>query len=250
MPLQLLDDRLKDDENLSVWLVIRDHAQFESVATAFLELLMRARRDSVVLKIERTNFSTIDRFIDRFDQPSNEDWAKWQLYRLAEIGLEIMCYGLARAIIPAQTPEKLFRKGWAPGFREFRNHGLIFATGLPTNTNAWGAKFFSGVLKNDAAAKAIEAVIEQRNNFARGRASLPLAEVKKLVVESLQLDAWSRISETDGKLQLADWKPWVVTSSTVTDRVGLFERWQESGIHYLVPDTGEVFEIACAESNL
>ena len=37
---------LKDDENLSVWLVIRDHAQFKSgVATAFLELLMRARRD-------------------------------------------------------------------------------------------------------------------------------------------------------------------------------------------------------------
>ena len=31
---------------------------------------------------------------------------------------------------------------------------------------------------------------------------------------------------------------------------GLFERWQESAIHYLVPETGEVFEIACAESNL
>jgi hypothetical protein len=64
-----------------------------------------------------------------------------------------------------------------------------------------------------------------------------------LVYESLQLDAWARISDADGDLRLADWNPWVGTSSTANGQTGLFERWQKNAIRYLVPETGEVFKV-------
>jgi hypothetical protein len=68
-------------------------------------------------------------------------------------------------------------------------------------------------------------------------------EIKELMVQGLQLDAWARISEADGELKLSDWIPWIATSSATTEQTGLFERWQKNAIRYLVPETGEVFKV-------
>jgi O-acetyl-ADP-ribose deacetylase (regulator of RNase III) len=239
--VESIDNLINEHERLSIWLVIRGHAQFESVTAALFELLMRARRDAIVLKIDRTNVPIIDRFSEQLAKPSNEEWVKWQLYRLTEIALEIMCAALAQARIPAQSPEMLFSKGWAPGFKQFRQHALKLAT-LPIDLDFWGAKCFRDVLRNAATTTALETINGQRNNFAHGRMSLPLAEVKKLVVQGLQLDTWKMIFETDGELRLSDWRPWIATSSEVDERLGLFERWQGNCVRYLVPETGQVFE--------
>jgi hypothetical protein len=178
--VESLDNLIDEHEGLSIWLVVHGHAQLESVAAALLELLMSARREAIFLKVEPTNVSIIDRFSEQLAKPSNEEWIKWQLYRLTEVALEIMCAGLARATIPAQPPEMLFAEGWAPGFKEFRLRAHKLAT-LPVNSDCWGVKCFANVLKSATAAEALEGIHKQRNNFAHGRATMPLAEVKKLV---------------------------------------------------------------------
>jgi O-acetyl-ADP-ribose deacetylase (regulator of RNase III) len=241
--VETLDARLQDGEDINVWLVIRDRAQFESAVGVFLELLLRARREMIVAQIERSGVPILDRFAARLAQRSNEDWAKWQLCRFAEIALEIMCYGLIRGISPSPRPESLFQEGEAPTFGVVRELALKVAVALPAKANVWGANFFASILKNEATARALEAVNTQRNNLAHGRTSLPLAEIKELVARSLQLDAWARISEVDVELRLADWNPWVVTSSAPIGQTGVFERWQKNAIRYLVPETGEVFKV-------
>jgi hypothetical protein len=152
-----------------------------------------------------------------------------------------MCCSLARASIPVQSPEMLFSEGWAPGFKEFRLSAHKLAT-LPVNSDCWGVKYFANVLKSATTAEALESIYKQRNDFAHGRATMPLAEVKKLVFQALQIDSWGMISEVDGELRVADWAPWIATSADVDRGVGLFERWEENVVRYLVPETGQVFE--------
>jgi hypothetical protein len=144
---------------------------------------------------------------------------------------------------PLPTPESLFEEGRAPTFGVVRELALKFAVESRAETNFWGTKLFVSILKNDAVARALESVNIQRNNLAHGKKSLPLTEIKKLVVKSLQLDAWAQISEVDGELQLADWLPWIEVASATTGQIGLFERWQKNAIRYLVPETGEVFKL-------
>jgi hypothetical protein len=208
-----------------------------------LDLLLRARSEMIVLQIGRSGVPILDRFAARLAQRSNEDWAKWQLCRFTEIALEIMCYGLSRGINPSPTPEKLFEEGQAPAFVVVRELAQTFAIAVPAKVNVWGVTFFASVMKNEAAAHALEAINTQRNNLAHGRKSLPLAEIEKLVAQSLQLDAWASIPEADGELRLADWIPWVVTSSAKPGQIGVFERWQKNALRYLVPETGEVFKV-------
>jgi O-acetyl-ADP-ribose deacetylase (regulator of RNase III) len=96
--VETLADRVTKDQTLAVWLVIRDRVQFESTVGVFIELLMRARSEMIVVQLERSRVPILDRFAARLTQRSNEDWAKWQLCRYTEIALEIMCYGLCRAM--------------------------------------------------------------------------------------------------------------------------------------------------------
>jgi hypothetical protein len=98
-------------------------------------------------------------------------------------------------------------------------------------------------LKSGSSAQALEIIKDQRNNLAHGKSTLPLADIKRLVIESLKLDDWARIPAMDGGLELADWVPWIVTSPVTSRRTGLFERWQKDVICYLIPDTGEVFKV-------
>jgi O-acetyl-ADP-ribose deacetylase (regulator of RNase III) len=240
--VETLDDRLTHDEKLTVWLVIRDRAQFEAAVGVFLDLLLRARSEMVVVQIEQSGFPILDRFAKCLAKRSNEDWAKWQLCRLTEIALEIMCYGLSRGIRPLPTPESLFEQGKTPTFGVVRELALKLAAGVPANMNVWGAKFFADILNNEAAACALETLNTQRNNLAHGRTTLPLADIRKLVVQGLHLGGWERISDADGELRLSDWTPWIVTSSATNGQTGLFERWQKNEIRYLVPETGEVFK--------
>jgi O-acetyl-ADP-ribose deacetylase (regulator of RNase III) len=241
--VETLDERLKDGERLNVWLVIRDRDQFDSVIGVLFALLLRQRSETIAIQLERSGVPMLDRFAARLAQRSNEDWAKWQLCRFTEIALEIMCYGLCRATNPPPSPESLFEEGEVATFGVVREHAMRFAATPVMNMDAWGAKFFANVLKNDAAARALEAVNTQRNNLAHGRKSLALAEIRELIVQGLQLDAWPNISQIDGELRLADWIPWVAASSAVTRQTGLFERWQKNAIRYLVPETGEVFKV-------
>jgi hypothetical protein len=109
------------------------------------------------------------------------------------------------------------------------------------DTSAWGARFFGRVLQDVKSAGALGEIIEQRNNIAHGRQSLPLVKIKKLVGQGLQLEAWEWIPETDGELRLSDWRPWVGTPPTGGGQMGLFERWKKNDLRYLVPETGEIF---------
>ena len=79
--VETLGNRLQDGENLKVWLVILDHAQFESAAGVLLELLLRARNEMIVLQIEQSGVPILDRFAARLTQRTNEGGAKWQLCR-------------------------------------------------------------------------------------------------------------------------------------------------------------------------
>jgi hypothetical protein len=104
------EDRLAEGESLHVWLVIRDRAQFESAAGTFLDLLMQARNRMVSIRVQRIGVPILDRFAARLSQRTNEEWAKWQLCRYAEITVAVMCYGLSRATRPSMTPESLFEE--------------------------------------------------------------------------------------------------------------------------------------------
>ncbi len=76
-------------------------------------------------------------------------------------------------------------------------------------------------MQDQAAAPALGTIIEQRNALAHGRQSLPLGEIKKLVMKGIGLESWEHIPEIDGELQLVDWQPWI--GSTGHKPVALFE---------------------------
>jgi O-acetyl-ADP-ribose deacetylase (regulator of RNase III) len=238
------DDRLPEGRSLQVWLVIRDRAQFELAAGTFLDLLMQARSKLVSIRVKQTGVSILDRFASRLLERTNEDWAKWQLCRYAEIATEVMCYGISRAAHPATAPESLFDEGRPPGFGHFLESAKRLAGTAELDSGAWGARFFSRLLKDaGSSGRALAEINHQRNNLAHGRQSLPLAKIKKLVAQGLHLELWERIPETDGELRLADWRPWVGIPPTGTDQIGLFERWQKNSLRYLVPESGEVFDV-------
>jgi O-acetyl-ADP-ribose deacetylase (regulator of RNase III) len=241
--IEALDNRLREGESIHVWLVIRERAQFESVTGVFLDLLLQARSKMVTLQLERSGVPILDRFAARLLQRSNEDWAKWQLCRYAELAVEFMCYGLSRATRAATTPESLFEEGLAPTFGRFRSEAQRLADAPTMDGNSWGARFFAHVVRHEAAARALETINTERNNLAHGRQSLPLAELKKLVSQGLMLESWESIPETNGELRLVDWQPWLRARSTMTDQIGLFERWQKNALRYLVPETGEIFKV-------
>jgi O-acetyl-ADP-ribose deacetylase (regulator of RNase III) len=241
--IEELDDRLAEGESLHIWLVIRDRAQFQSAAGTFLDLLMQARSRMVSVRVQRIGVPTLDRFAARLSQRTNEDWAKWQLCRYAEIAVEMICYGLSRATRPSTTPESLFEEGRAPTFGDFRSKAQILATTKLVDDSAWGARFFARVMQDEAAARALEIINAQRNDLAHGRRSLSLVEIKKHVTKGLKLESWGRIPETDGEFQVLEWQPWARASSTESGQIGLLERWQKNALRYLVPETGEIFKV-------
>ena len=106
-----------------------------------------------------------------------------------------------------------------------------------------GASFFSRVLKDETSATDLDEVSRQRNNLAHGQQSLPLAQIKKLVLQGSYLESWERIAESDGELRLSDWWPWAGMPQTGYSQIGLLERWQKNSLRYLVAETGEVFKI-------
>ena len=195
-----------------------------------------------IVRIKPSGVPMLDRFAARLSQRTNEDWAKWQLCRYAEIAVELICYGLSRATRPVTAPELLFEEGRAPTFGLFRDVAQHLAASTMEDS-AWGARFFTRVMQDKAAACALEIINAQRNDLAHGRRSLPLVEIKKHVMKGLQLESWGRIPETDGEFQVNDWQPWVKASLTTTGQIGLFERWQKNALRYLVPETGETFKV-------
>jgi O-acetyl-ADP-ribose deacetylase (regulator of RNase III) len=60
--IESLDGRLQDGEELNVWLVILNPAQFRAAAGKFLELLLAARREMVAFDIDPTSVPILDRF--------------------------------------------------------------------------------------------------------------------------------------------------------------------------------------------
>ena len=196
----------------------------------------------VLVRVKSSRVPILDRFADRLSERTNEDWAKWQLCRYAEIAVELMCYGISRAIRPQATPEAMFEENRALTFGLFLKKAKHLANAEKSDSSAWGARFFGRVLQDVESARALDQINQQRNNLAHGRQGLPLAKIKKLVAQGLQLNAWERIPETDGELRLTDWRPWVGTRPTGTGQIGLFERWQKNALRYLVPETGEIFE--------
>ncbi len=196
-----------------------------------------------MVRVKPSGVPILDRFAARLSQRTNEDWAKWQLCRYAEIAVELICYGLSRATRPAMTPEALFEETRAPTFGVFREKAQRLAASGIVADNAWGARFFASVMQDEAAAGALEIIVAQRNDLAHGRRSLPLVEIKKHVMKGLQLESWSRIPETDGDFQVTDWQPWARPSCNIAGQIGLFERWQKNTFRYLVPETGEIFKV-------
>jgi hypothetical protein len=200
----------------SVWVI----AQFESAAGIFLDLLLQARSKLAKVRVQRIGVPILDRFADRLSERTNEDWKKWQLCCYAEIGVELMCYGLSRATRPATTPESLFKEGRGPSFDAFREVAERLAATATIDGKSWGARFFAHLVQDEAAVSALETIISQRNNLAHGRQTLPLDKIKKLVTQGLQLESWEQIQGTDGELRLIDWQPWVRTPSSGTGKNG------------------------------
>lgn len=242
--IEEFDDRCSEGECLNVWLVIHRRAQFESIAGSLLDLLLRARREMAAVRVKPCGVPILDRFALRLSERTNEEWAKWQLCRYAEIALQFMCFGLSRAMIPVTSPQTLFEEGRAPTFGTFHEVAQRLATSSTLRDKSWGARFFAGVVLDKTAKRALAAINEQRNALAHGRKSESIAVITKCVMQGLQLDSWSRIPNADGELRLADWGPWVGTASPGTDQMGLFERWQKNTLRYLVPETGEIFKIS------
>ena len=164
--LDALDNRLAEGENLHVWLVIRDRAQFESAAGIFLKLLLEARSKMVSVRIKKTGIPILDLFAAKLSGRINEDWAKWQLCRYAEIAIELMCCGISRATRPPTTPEVLFEEGRAPTFGSYRDEAQRLAAQSAIDSDAWGIRFFAHVLQDEQSASALAIVIEQRNHFS------------------------------------------------------------------------------------
>ena len=197
----------------------------------------------VSVRVQRIGVPILDRFAARLSQRTNEDWAKWQLCRYAEIAVEMICYGLSRATRPSTTPESLFEEGRAPTFGDFRSMAQILAATKMMDDSAWGTRFFARVMQDDAAARALEIINAQRNDLAHGRRSLSLVKIKKHVTKGLKLESWGGILETDGEFQVLEWQPWARASSTESGQIGLFERWQKNALRYLAPETGEIFKV-------
>jgi hypothetical protein len=235
------DNKLADGESLDVWLVIRDRTQFDSVAGVLLDLLIQAGKKLVSVRMKPIGVPILDRFARRLSERTNEEWAKWQLCRYAEIGVEFMCYGLSRASRPAATPESLFKENLSPTFGIFLERAHELVTKGAMDVRAWGASAFTRVLRDSKSAQALNGVVAQRNHLAHGRKAESLTKIKSLVTLGLQLESWERIIETDGELRLLDWRPWIVTSPSNPPQVGLFERLENSTIRYLIPETGEIF---------
>ena len=186
--IEELDGRIAEGQRLHVWLVIRDRAQFELAAGTFLNLLMQARSRMVSVRVQRIGVPILDRFAARLSQRTNEDWAKWQLCRYAEVAVEMICYGLSRTTRPPTTPESLFEEGRAPTFGDFRSKAQILAATKIVDDSAWGARFFALVMQDEVAARALEIINAQRNDLAHGRRSLSLVEIKKHVTKGLKLE--------------------------------------------------------------
>ena len=130
-----------------------------------------------------------------------------------------MCYAISRATRPEIIPEALFEEGRPATFGHFLENAKHLADTAQLDRSAWGVRFFSRILKDARSARALDAINQQRNNLAHGRQSLPLAKIKKLIAQGLNLELWEQIAETDGKLQLAHWPPWVRTSPRGPDQI-------------------------------
>ena len=247
--LERLDRRPENQAIPHVWLVIRDPVQAASVVGKLIGLLIEYRASTISISLPVTGVPVLDRFADNLSKPAHESWANWQMCRFAEIALEILCYGLCRAIDHEPTPEALFEEGKAATFGVVREHALKLAAESPARPRrAWGAEFFARVLTNKTSARNWEVLNGQRNNLAHGRQSLSFADTSELVTQSLQLNEWATIPRTNGELRFGEWLPWVLASSAATGKTGLFERWQKNVIRYLVPETGEVFKVPRARS--
>ena len=141
--IEALDERMTNHESLTVWLVIREQSQFESVVGVLMDLLLRHRSQTISVRLAETGVPLLDRFSTRLVRRSEEEWAKWQLCRFTEIALEIMCFGLCQAANPLPKPETLFEEGISPTFGIIRHQALQFATSLSQpGEGVWGSRFF------------------------------------------------------------------------------------------------------------
>jgi O-acetyl-ADP-ribose deacetylase (regulator of RNase III) len=176
---QFNDELIDCEQQLDVWLVIRDRTQFESVTGTFLDLLIHARKRLVLVCLKRSGVPILDRFAARLAERTNEEWAKWQLCRYAEIAVEFMCYGICRATCPAIALESLFEEGRAPTFGVVREVATRLAASSLIDPKAWGARFFASVFQDVISTRALEAINAQRNDLAHGRQSLSLATARR-----------------------------------------------------------------------
>jgi hypothetical protein len=133
--------------------------------------------------------------------------------QIAERGVEsagvidLIDNGIARATCPPVTPEQLFEGNHVPTFGVFHDIAQRVAKASIRDIGAWGAAFFTRVVQDATAARALMAIIAQRNNLAHGRQSLPLAGIKNLLTQGLHLESWEQIPQADGELRPLDWQP-------------------------------------------
>jgi O-acetyl-ADP-ribose deacetylase (regulator of RNase III) len=228
----------------NIWLVIRDYSQFESTAGKLIDMLLSARHEMVAVQLDLTHVPILDGFCEkRLARRTSEEWAKFQLCQFAEIALDVMYYSLTCAKQRWKSPKEIFPKGIPPTFGERFRLASELANALPADSKFWGSQIFATVLRNKQSRSAMDTLITQRNALAHGRESKPLATIVDLVRKSLRLYAWTTISEAEGPFQPGNWIPWIRLSAT--SQTGLFDRWQENWIRYVVPETGEVFRMTC-----
>jgi O-acetyl-ADP-ribose deacetylase (regulator of RNase III) len=234
--------RIRENQSLHVHLVIYGKDQTESVLRKMIDLLVASYSHMSFIEPWSTGVSILDNFHSSIGSRTIESWAKWQVCRYAELALEVMCFGLCRAVDPPMGPEKLFDEGLAASFGKVREHALQLANGSIVRRE-WGVSHFSATLRDPVCAKALEEVNSQRNNLAHGRASSPLGTIMESVNRGLRIDEWRHIADEEGPFLPSKWGPWLRGSTSPSEPEGIFERWQKNHIRYLVPDTGMVFKV-------
>jgi O-acetyl-ADP-ribose deacetylase (regulator of RNase III) len=239
--VETFDDQIDGTKPFNVWLVIHDRSQFESAAGKLIDMLLGARSEMTTVRLDLSQVSILDAFFEkRLARRMSGEWAKFQLCHYAEIALDVMYYSLTCAMQPSKTPKEIFPKGSPPTFGERFRLASELASTLPVGEKFWGSKTFAAVLKDKLSRSAMAALIAQRNDLAHGRQSKALGTIADLVKNGLGLKDWPKISETEGPFRPNDWIPWIRLMPT--NQAGLFDRWHENWVRYVVPETGEVFK--------
>jgi O-acetyl-ADP-ribose deacetylase (regulator of RNase III) len=230
------------DCKLEVWLVIRDGATLDVVVGELLRMFMESRQVRPSIRIAPTGYSILDDFSQRVHRATDEVWVSWLICRYCEVALEIMLAGLAHSLGDEFGPDRLFANK-APCFGDFLEKGIALAKSSSDIDVACPLPaLFARILNSKAARKNLGSINQARNAIAHGRNASPPIELHAQMMEGLLHSEW--VSATKAGESVLSWSPWIESSAEFPGKHGLFGGFRCGLSAYLIPDTGDTFELS------